>query len=362
MAERSCLAIILAAGEGTRMRSKKPKVLHEIAGLAMVAHVAAATKAAGVDHIALVVGPDAGRVGAVLESEGVDMSVWVQSERRGTAHAVLAARTALEAGYDDILVVFADTPLITSGLLQQARRVIDPDNGRDAAGHGDIAVIGFRSDNPFGYGRLIEDKGQIIAIREERDASSAEKAITLCNGGLMAMRGVGALSLLDQIGNDNAKGEFYLTDIVALAHEQGRRVVAVEAPHEELLGVDTRAGLAAAETIWQRRKRRQMMKNGVTLIDPDSVHFSYDTQIASDVTVEPHVFFGRNVRVAGDAVIHAFCHIEGADIAEGVSVGPFARLRPGTVLWRKRQGREFLRDKGSDHRRGHQGQPSQLYR
>ena len=270
---RSCLAVVLAAGEGTRMKSATSKVLQEVGNLPMIAHVVGAAQSAAVDAIALVVGRDADTVRAAADT-GLPVDTFEQTERLGTAHAVLAAREAIARGFDDILVVFGDTPLITSETLSNARRSL--------AEGADVVVMGFRTDNPHGYGRLIEEGGQLVAIREHRDASEAEREITFCNGGMMAIAGSKALALLDAVGNDNAKGEFYLTDIVAIARGKGGSVVAVEAGAEEILGVDTRAGLARVEAIWQAQKRHDLMMAGVTMRAPETVFLSHDTLIEAD--------------------------------------------------------------------------------
>jgi bifunctional UDP-N-acetylglucosamine pyrophosphorylase/glucosamine-1-phosphate N-acetyltransferase len=324
MSSRSCLSIVLAAGEGTRMKSSTPKVLHRIAGLPMLAHVLKTAEQAGAEQMAVVVGHDSDAVRKAAASFAAGAEIFVQEPRLGTAHAVLAAREAIARGFDDVLVMFSDTPLIDAGALMLAR-------ARLAEGFA-VAVLGFRTDRPTGYGRLIEDGDALVAIREEKDCSPAEKLITFCNSGLIAISGAHALSLLDGIGNDNAKGEFYLTDIVALANRAGLKAVAIETPFESTLGVNTLAELAEAEAVWQRRRRREAMLAGVTLVAPDTVYFSHDTEIAADAYVEPNVFFGPGVRVAGGTVIHAFSHIDGADIGPGSHVGPFARLRPGATL------------------------------
>jgi len=322
---RRCLSIILAAGEGTRMKSARSKVLHEVAGLSMVRHVVAAAVSAGSERIAVVSGRDSETVVAAVRRDRDDAEHFVQEERLGTGHAVLAARPAIEAGADDILVLFADTPLIRPETLARARATL-------IAG-AQICVIGFRPDNPTGYGRLIESSGELMAIREEKDASEAERAITLCNAGVMAFSGDRALEILDAIGNDNAKGEYYLTDAVEIARQKGLSVRAIEAEAWEVAGVNTRAELAGVEATWQAmRRERAMLEEGVTLIDPASVTFAHDTALGRDVTVEPNVVFGPGVNVGAGAVIHAFSHIVGATIAAGVSVGPFARLREGTDL------------------------------
>lgn len=323
MTKRTCLSIILAAGEGTRMKSALPKVLHKIAGLPMVAHVARAAQSAG-GEIALVIGHGAEQVRAAAQSFAPGAETFVQEKRLGTAHALLAARDAITKGRDDVLVMFGDTPLLEPEALLKARAELE----KGAA----VVVVGFRTADPTGYGRLIEENGVLVAIREEKDCTEAEKKIAFCNGGLMGVAGEHALALLDAVGNGNAKGEYYLTDIVEIARKRGLRVVATEASFENALGINNRAELAEAEAIWQRRRRRAAMLAGVTLIAPETVYFSHDTEIGAETIVEPNVFFGPGVRIAGGATIHSFSHIEGATIAAGAEVGPFARLRPGADL------------------------------
>ena len=324
MTSRTCLSIILAAGEGTRMKSAMPKVLHEIAGLPMAAHVARAAEAAGAGDLALVVGHGAEAVRKAAERFAPRAEIFVQERQLGTADAVLAARAAIARGYDDILVMFGDTPLIDPAVLATARERL--------AGGAAVAVLGFRAENPAGYGRLIEKDGKLVAIREDKDCTDEERLITFCNSGLMAIAGGHALELLEAVGNANAKGEFYLTDIVGIASARGLDVVATEADFESALGINNRAELAEAEAIWQKRRRRAAMLAGVTLASPDTVFFSHDTEIGADTLVEPNVWFGPGVRIAPGAKIRAFSHIEGASIASGCEVGPFARLRPGTDL------------------------------
>jgi bifunctional UDP-N-acetylglucosamine pyrophosphorylase/glucosamine-1-phosphate N-acetyltransferase len=327
MSQRSCLSIILAAGEGTRMKSALPKVLHQIAGLPMVAHVVKAAETAGSGDLALVIGHGADDMRRAAAKFAPKAESFVQEKRLGTAHAALAARDAISRGYDDVLVMFGDTPLIDPDALTVARLKL----AEGAA----IAVIGFRTPNPTGYGRLIEKGGKLIAIREEKDCSDEERKITFCNGGLMAIAGKHALKFLDAVGNSNAKGEYYLTDIVEIASKQGFDVVATEASFDNALGINNRAELAQAEGIWQARRRREAMLSGVTLIAPETVFFSHDTEIGVDTIVEPNVWFGPGVTIATGAKIHAFSHIEGATIGSNCDVGPFARLRPGTDLKRK---------------------------
>ncbi len=321
---RSCLAIILAAGESTRMKSSMSKVLHPVAGRPMIAHVMATIAASGIADVALVVGRDAEKVAKAAGVAGVDVTPFVQTERLGTGHAVLAAREAIFRGYDDILVAYGDVPLITAAPLIAAREAL--------AKGSDVAVIGFHTDRPTGYGRLLVENGELVAIREEKDASEEERAVTWCNSGLMAIDGKKALDLLSRIGNANAKGEYYLTDIVEIARALGGRTVAVDAPEAELTGCNNRAELAAIERLWQERRRHELMISGVSMIAPETVFLSYDTVIGQDALIEPNVVFGPGVVIEEGAVIHAFSHIEGAHVAAGASVGPFARLRPGANL------------------------------
>ncbi|WP_102958394.1 bifunctional UDP-N-acetylglucosamine diphosphorylase/glucosamine-1-phosphate N-acetyltransferase GlmU [Mangrovicella endophytica] len=323
---RTCLSIILAAGEGTRMKSSRSKVLHEVARLPMVAHVARAASRAGAARLALVVGRSAEAVEAAVAREVRSVTTHLQAERLGTAHAVLAAREAIEEGHDDVLILYGDSPLIRAETLRRARAIL-----RTGA---DLCVFGFRAADPNGYGRILTREGQVLAIREEKDASEAERAVDLCNGGAMAISGRIALDLLTAVGNDNAKGEYYLTDVVEICRSRGGTIRAIEADADEVLGVNNRVELAGVEAIWQARRRRELMLAGVTLQAPETVHLAHDTEIAADVTLEPNVVFGPGVNVATGATIHAFSHLEGASIGEGASVGPFARLRPGTALSR----------------------------
>ena len=324
MSERSCLSVILAAGEGTRMKSALPKVLHEVAGLPLVGHVVKAARQEDGVAVALVVGREAGKVRKAVEPFAPEAEVFVQSERLGTAHAVLAAREKIARGYDDILILFGDTPLIEPQSLADLRAGL--------ADGADVVVMGFHAADPTGYGRLIVRDGALVAIREHKDATEAEREIAFCNGGLMAVSGRHALSLLDAVGNANAKGEYYLTDIVEIAAARGLAVRATEAPYESLLGINTRLELAEAESVWQARRRRALMLDGVTMTAPETVHLCHDTEIAPDALIEPNVVFGPGVTVAAGARIRAFSHLEGASVGPGAEVGPFARLRPGAEL------------------------------
>jgi len=344
MPQRTCLAVVLAAGEGTRMRSSRPKVLHEVAGRSLLAHVLSAVKGAGVRAAAVVVGPDSEAVAEEAKRILPAAQTFVQRERRGTAHAVLAAREALKGGAEDILVIFADTPLISAETLKKLR---------DALHHGaSVAVLGFRAENPTGYGRLITNGHRLVAIREEKDASAEERGITLCNGGLMALKGEVALDILDRIGDKNTKREFYLTDAVAIADGMALEAVALETTEDEVRGINTRAQLADAEDVLQWRLRDAAMEAGVTMVAPETVYLSTDTKFGRDVTIEPNVVFGPGVVVEDDAVIHAFSHLEGAHVGKGASVGPFARLRPGTKLGARSRIGNFVEVKAVDFGEG----------
>ena len=322
---RRCLAVVLAAGEGTRMRSAKAKVLHEVAGRAMVAHVVGAVQAAGADAVALVVGPGREDVAAAARAVAPSAEVFVQTERLGTAHAVLAARAALERGYDDVIVAFADTPLILPETFASLRAAI----AEGAA----VAALGFEAADPQGYGRLLVGAdGSLAAIREHKDATDAERETRLCNAGLMALAGARALELLDAVGNQNAQKEYYLTDVVAGARAKGLKATHRTAPESEVQGVNDRVQLAAAEAVAQKRLREAAMRSGATLVAPETVHFSADTRLGRDVIVEPNVVFGPGVEVADSVTIRAFSHLEGAKVATGATIGPFARLRPGAQL------------------------------
>ncbi|HBF31676.1 bifunctional UDP-N-acetylglucosamine diphosphorylase/glucosamine-1-phosphate N-acetyltransferase GlmU [Rhizobium sp.] len=321
---RTCLAVILAAGDSTRMKSSMSKVLHPVAGRPMIAHVIAAILASDIADVALVVGRDAENVTKAASLDGLSVMPFLQTQRLGTGHAVLTAKEAIARGYDDILVAYGDVPLITPETLKSARAAL--------AGGNDIVVIGFHTEKPTGYGRLLVEDGKLIAIREEKDASEDERKVTWCNSGLMAINGAKALALLARIGNDNAKGEYYLTDLVEIARSLGGKAVVVDASEAELSGCNNRAELAAIEKLWQERRRLDIMLSGVSMIAPETVFLSHDTVIGQDVLIEPNVVFGPGVTVESGAVIHAFSHLEGAHVSAGATVGPYARLRPGANL------------------------------
>ncbi len=331
------LAIVLAAGEGTRMKSAQPKVLHEIAGLPMLGHVLATLDEAGIGRIGVVVGPDRSDVESAVGTLAPAAELFVQRERRGTAHAVLQARAAIARGTGVLLVLFGDTPLVRA---ETVRKLVE------TAGEG-VAVLGFEAADPTGYGRLLVDDGELVAIREHKDASGAERAVTLCNAGLMALAGNAALTILDRIGDDNSQKEFYLPDAVAVARGMGLPARVSVTDEAEVRGVNDRAQLAAAEAIMQRHLRQRAMVAGVTMLDPDSVHLSHDTRLGPDVLIEPHVFMATGVSVAAGATIRAFSHLEGCEIGAGCTVGPFARLRPGARLAEKAKVGNFVEIKNA---------------
>ncbi len=337
---RTCLAIVLAAGEGTRMKSDRPKVLHEIAGRSMLGHVVATVTAVGATEVAVVIGPDREDVAKEARKIMPEASIFVQRERLGTGHAVLSARMALEKCPDDVIVVYADTPLVSTETLAALRRPLAEGTA--------VVALGFEARDPTGYGRFIMSGDQILDIREHKDATEAERAITLCNGGLMAVSGDVALTLLDKVRNSNAKGEYYLTDIVAIARRLGHGTAAVTVAEEEVHGVNDRAQLAAAERMIQDRLRRAAMAAGATLVAPETVFLSHDTKIGRDVVIEPHVVFGTGVVIEDRAVIHSFSHLEGARIASGAAVGPFARLRPGASVGPKAKVGNFVEIKNTE--------------
>ncbi len=336
---RSCLGIALAAGEGVRMRSARPKALHEIAGRAMIAHALDALVGAGAEQIAVVVGPNRDDVAAEALKRAPGAEIFVQNERKGTAHATLAARAAIARGFDDILVTYADIPLISAQTLAALRDRL--------AGGARLVVLGFTAADPTGYGRLIESEGRLVAIREHKDASPEERAISRCNAGPMAFAGAEALAMLETIGCDNAQHEFYLTDLVEIARRRGLRAEARMASEEEVMGVNDRVQLARAEATMQHRLRERAMIEGATLIAPETVFLSMDAKIGRDVTIEPHVVVGKGVTIDDGAVIHAFSHLEGARVASLASVGPYARLRPGADIAEKAKVGNFVEIKAA---------------
>jgi bifunctional UDP-N-acetylglucosamine pyrophosphorylase/glucosamine-1-phosphate N-acetyltransferase len=324
MTARTSLTIVLAAGEGTRMRSSTPKVLHPVAGQSLLAHVLRAAPNGTGASLAVVIGPDHQAVADEVRRARPDAETFVQRERLGTAHAVLAAREAIARGADDLLVAFGDTPLISAETFERMRTPLK----QGAA----LTVLGFRAADPTGYGRLIVEGDRLLAIREQAEATAEQQAITLCNAGVMAFDGRRALEILEKIGNANSKGEYYLGDAVAVVRELGLKATVIETSEDEVRGINTKAQLAEAEAAMQARLRQAALNAGVTMIAPDTVYLAADTTFGADVTIEPFVVIGPGVSIADGAVIHAFSHIVQASIGKNASVGPYARLRPGTSL------------------------------
>jgi bifunctional UDP-N-acetylglucosamine pyrophosphorylase/glucosamine-1-phosphate N-acetyltransferase len=317
------LSIILAAGEGTRMRSATPKVLHPVGGLPVVKHVLRTALTLG-PRVAVVVGPNHEAVEAAVTGVAPDASIARQLDRLGTGHAVRQAAPAFAEATGNVLVLYADTPLVSAETLSGVAARLD-------AG-ADMVVVGFRPADSTGYGRLLTTDGRLVAIREHKDANEEERRIDLVNSGIMGFRAETLRAVIDRIGNANAKGEYYLTDAVELANADGRRIDYVEADADELIGVDDRSKLAKAEATFQEFRRSEAMKAGVTLRDPSTVYFSWDTELGRDVTIFPNVVFGPGVRIGDNVEIRAFCDIEDAVIGEGATIGPFARIRGGAEL------------------------------
>ena len=306
------------------MRSALPKVLHPVAGQSLLAHVLAAAPHGAEAALAVVIGPDHKAVADEVKRVRPDAATFIQAERLGTAHAVLAAREAIARGADDLLVAFGDTPLISAATFARLRAPLE----KGAA----LAVLGFRAVDPTGYGRLLLEGDRLVAIREHADASAEERKVTLCNAGVMAFDGRRALEILDRIGNTNSKGEYYLVDAVAIVREMGLEAVVIETSEDEVRGINTKSQLAEAEQVMQARLRQAALDAGVTLIAPETVFLSADTTFGNDVTIEPFVVIGPGVTIADGAVIHSFSHIVHSSIGKKALVGPFARLRPGVSL------------------------------
>ena len=318
------LSIVLAAGEGTRMRSSTPKVLHPVGGLPIIGHVVRAAMTGGSSKVAVITAPAHQQVRDMLGAMSPDIRFYEQHERKGTAHAASMARDLFEAHEGYVAVVYGDHPLLRG---QNFKLVTDRlDAGMDAA------ILGFIPADPTGYGRFITDGERLLAIREHKDASEDERKIGLCNACILAFRADVFRGLIDKVTTNNAQGEFYVTDLVELANAAGYTVGYAVAPEVDVLGVNDRSQLARAETLFQETQREAFMKAGVTLKDPASVYFSYDTEIGQDVTIFPNVVFGAGVKIADGVEIRAFCDIEEVTIGQGATIGPFARIRGGAEL------------------------------
>ncbi|CCQ72756.1 bifunctional UDP-N-acetylglucosamine diphosphorylase/glucosamine-1-phosphate N-acetyltransferase GlmU [Magnetospira sp. QH-2] len=343
MTKEKTAAIVLAAGLGTRMKSSLPKVMHRVAGRPMVQHLLATVETLSPDKIVAVIGPDMDDLAAAVAPHPTA----VQTDRLGTGHAVLAAKEALDGFEGDVLIMFGDSPLLTAETMTRMLAA-----RRDHPGTA-VAVLGFRTDDPGAYGRLVTGShGRLEAIVEAKDASDEQLKINLCNSGLMCVSGKHLFRLLGQVTNDNAKGEFYLTDIVAIAHAEGLDCVVAEGDEEELLGVNSRVELAQAERLVQQKMRNAALAAGVTMIEPDTVWFNWDTQIGQDVTLQPNVFFGPGVTVGDGVTVKAFSHLEGCSIGAKAQVGPFARLRPGAKIGEQAKVGNFVEIKNADVEQG----------
>ncbi|WP_133489514.1 bifunctional UDP-N-acetylglucosamine diphosphorylase/glucosamine-1-phosphate N-acetyltransferase GlmU [Aliiroseovarius marinus] len=316
--------IVLAAGKGTRMNSDLPKVMHEVAGAPLFAHALASGAALEPERAVLVVGHGAEVVGKAAADLDPDITIAVQEEQLGTGHAVAQARPALDGFDGDAIVLYGDTPFIRPETLEAM--------AAERAAGADVVVLGFEAADPGRYGRLIVNNGALERIVEFKDASDEERAVTLCNSGVVAANAQTLFDLIDGVGNDNASGEYYLTDIVEVARAKGLTARVVTCDEAETLGINSRAELAAAEEVFQANARASAMEDGVTLIAADTVYFAHDTVIGRDTVVEPNVVFGPGVTVESEARIRAFSHLEGCHVSRGGVVGPYARLRPGAEL------------------------------
>ncbi|RRN62806.1 bifunctional UDP-N-acetylglucosamine diphosphorylase/glucosamine-1-phosphate N-acetyltransferase GlmU [Caulobacter sp. 602-1] len=318
-------AVILAAGQGTRMKSPTPKVLHKVAGRTLLDLAIDAAEGLNCQRIVVVVGAHSPQVGESARKRLGPNATVIQDPPLGTGHAVLAARDSLADFEGDVVVTYADCPLTTAGVIAPLFDLI--------AGGTDVAVLGFEAANPTGYGRLILAPGHVLLrIVEEKDADLATQQVRHCNSGVLAADRATLFSLLADVRNDNSKGEYYLTDVVGLAHDRKLSTRAAFAPEPSVQGVNSQAELAAAEAVWQKSRRNALMTEGVTMPAPETVHLSWDTKIAAGTVVEPFVVFGPGVSVDTGAVIKAFSHLEGAAVGEGALIGPYARLRPGAEI------------------------------
>ncbi|HIJ37451.1 MAG TPA: bifunctional UDP-N-acetylglucosamine diphosphorylase/glucosamine-1-phosphate N-acetyltransferase GlmU [Rhodospirillaceae bacterium] len=322
MSHQNLAIILLAAGMGTRMKSNLPKVMHPLAGRPMVQHLLDGVSSLKPQQVVVVVGPGMESVEAAVAPH----PTVVQQQRLGTGHAVAQAKPALDGFTGTVLVLYGDTPLISSSTLQAML------TRRQQAPNPAVVVLGFRPDDPGEYGRLVMGAAGLEAIVEYKDATPQQRNIGLCNSGVMAVDGQKLFDWVGRLDNRNAKGEYYLTDLVALARAEGASCDVVEGATSELLGINSRAELAVAESIVQDALRARAMANGATLLDPKTVYFSWDTQVGQDVTIGPQVFFEPGVRVGDGVQIRPFCHLSGTEIGAGAQIGPFARLRPGARL------------------------------
>jgi len=324
MTDTPLAAIILAAGKGTRMKSDLHKVLHPVAGRPMLGHLTDAVATLGAKRTVIVAG--AGREQVEAFAQPLGLAVAVQADQLGTAHAVQQAETALEDFDGDVLILYGDVPLVTAETMA---RMVARLHEQDAPA---VVVLGFRPAQTLAYGRIVAEHGRILKMVEHKDASIEERAVNLCNSGLMAVRSADLWRLLAKVGNQNAAGEYYLPDIVMLANGEGRVSAVIETDPHEVAGVNSRAELAEVEALWQARRRARAMAEGASLAAPETVWLAWDTQVGRDVTIGQNVVFGPGVTIADKVTIHAFSHIEGARVESGAIIGPYARLRPGAEI------------------------------
>ena len=319
----STAVVILAAGKGTRMQSDLPKVLHPLAQVPLLAHAIRSARFSDPDHMVIVAGHGFDRVVKAANTFAPYATVVEQTEQLGTGHAVAQAKSQLADFDGDVIVLYGDTPFISDTTIEAITA---------ARATTDLVVLGFHAADPGRYGRLVTQGDRLERIVEFKDATDAERAITLCNSGVMAAKAQDLFAWIDKIDNSNASGEYYLTDCVAIAVSQGKTATVVLCDEAETLGVNSRAELAQAETAFQAKMRADMLENGVTLYAPESVYFSYDTAIGRDCLIEQNVVFGPDVTVESGATIRAFSHLEGCHVSRDAVVGPYARLRPGAEL------------------------------
>ncbi len=315
--------VILAAGKGTRMNSDIPKVLHPIAQVPMLVHAMRAGSVLSPERTVIVTGHGAVAVAKIAQAEDETAQIAVQEEQLGTAHAVAQARDALEGFDGDVVVLYGDTPFLQPDTLE---RMIE------ARAQNDLVILGFEAADPARYGRLVMNGDTLERIVEFKDASDEERAITFCNSGLLACNAETLMSLIDAVSNDNASGEYYLTDVVEIARSRDLSVTAVACDEAQTLGVNSRADLAAADGVFQAKARAELLDLGVTLMAPETVYIAADTVIGRDTVIEPNVVFGPGVTVESGATIRAFSHLEGCHVSRGAIIGPYARLRPGAEL------------------------------
>ena len=334
------MTIVLSAGEGTRMKSDLPKVLHQVAGLPMVGHVLKACEFAGANEKVLVVGPNHTATEEFAAKHFDNISICKQMERLGTGHAVKTTKEHWLTFDDYIFVLFADNPLVQPQTIENASKVLD-----DGA---DIVVVGYEPADPTGLGRLLLEGEELVAIREHKDATDEERQVGLCNSGIMGFKADALRAVIDEIDNKNAQSEYYLTDAPEIARSKDMVVKTSTSPEEEVLGVNDRRQLAFAEATFQQKARDEAMLSGVTLVAPETVFFSHDTIVERDVIIEPNVFFGPGAIVKSGATIHAFSHIEGATVGEGAQIGPYARLRPGANMGKNSKAGNFVEVKKAE--------------